>query len=77
LIERQRSYYRVSYGELIAPIVEAIQQQQQEIEAKRQQNAELRYALAGVEYQVSALKTENEALRHLIRSQMAQITAAR
>ena len=48
LIERQNDKdrtYRVSYGELFAPIVKAIQQQQQEIEAVRQRNADLRRAL--------------------------------
>ena len=44
LIERQNDKdrtYRISYGELLAPIVKSIQEQQQEIEAKRQQNADL------------------------------------
>jgi hypothetical protein len=45
LIERQNDEdrtYRISYGELFAPIVKSIQQQQQEITELRQQNAELR-----------------------------------
>ena len=44
LIERQNDKdrtYRISYGELLAPIVKSIQEQQQEIEAERQQNADL------------------------------------
>jgi hypothetical protein len=80
MIERQHDEdrtYHVSYGELTAPIVKAIQQQQQEITEMRQQNVELRHFLAAVEHQVSALKTENEALRYSIRSQRAQITTAR
>jgi len=77
LIERQNDQdrtYRVSYGELTAPMVKAIQQQQQEIEAVRQQNADLRRAL---EHQIAALKAQNAALRHSIRSQREQVTAAR
>ena len=73
LIERQNDEdrtYRVSYGELTAPMVKAIQQQQQEIQ-------QLRRTLAAVEQQISGLKTENEALRHAIKSQRAQVTAAR
>ena len=73
LIERQNDEdrtYRVSYGELTAPMVKAIQQQQQEIQ-------QLRRALAAVEQQISGLKTENEALRHAIKRQRAQVTAAR
>ena len=66
LIERQNDEdrtYRVSYGELLAPIVKSIQQQQQEITELRQQNAELRRAL---EDQATAFKTENDTLRHSI-----------
>ena len=77
LIERQNDKdrtYRVSYGELFAPIVKAIQQQQQEIEAVRQQNADLRHAL---EDQATAFKAENDALRHSIAALREQVTAAR
>ena len=77
LIERQNDQdrtYRVSYGELLAPIVKAIQQQQQEIEAVRQQNADLRHAL---EDQATAFKAENDALRHSIAALREQVTAAR
>jgi hypothetical protein len=77
LIERQNDKdrtYRVSYGELTAPIIKAIQQQQQEIEADRQQNANLRHAL---EEQAGAFKAENEALRHSIAVLREQVTAAR
>jgi len=80
LIERQNDNdrtYRVSYGELFAPIVKAIQQQQQEIEAERQQNAELHHALAAVEDQVAALKAQNDALRQSMEAQREQVTAAR
>ena len=77
LIERQNDKdrtYRVSYGELFAPIVKAIQQQQQEIEAVRQQNASLRHAL---EDQATAFKAENDGLRHSIAALREQVTAAR
>jgi trimeric autotransporter adhesin len=79
LIERQHDKdrtYRVSYGELTAPMVKAIQQQQQEIEALRQQNADLRHALEAMEHRVSAL-VQNAALHHSIRGQREQVTAAR
>jgi trimeric autotransporter adhesin len=69
LIERQHDKdrtYRVSYGELTAPIVKAIQQVQQEIEAERQQNADLRHVLATMGDQFAALKAQNDALRHSI-----------
>ena len=77
LIERQNDKdrtYRVSYGELTAPMVKAIQQQQQEIEAVRQQNADLRHAL---EDQATAFKAENDGLRHSIAALREQVTAAR
>jgi len=77
LIERQNDNdhtYRVSYGELTAPIVKAIQQLQQEIEAERQQNADLRHALRE---QAAAFKAENDALRHSIAALREQVTAAR
>jgi trimeric autotransporter adhesin len=77
LIERQKGQdrtYRVSYGELFAPIVKSIQQQQQEITEIRQQNTELRHAL---EDQAAAFKAENDALRPSIEALMEQVTAAR
>jgi hypothetical protein len=77
LIERQNDKdrtYRVSYGELFAPIVKAIQQQQREIEAERQQNAELRHAL---EDQAATIKAENDALRHSIAALREQVIVAR
>jgi trimeric autotransporter adhesin len=76
LIERQNDNdrtYRVSYGELTAPIVKSIQQQQQEITELRQQNAELRHALAN---QAAAFKAETDALHHSIELK-EQATAAR
>ena len=66
LIARQNDKdrtYRVSYDELLAPMVKSIQQQQQEIAAERQQNAELRHALAD---QAAAFKAETAALHHSI-----------
>ena len=77
LIERQNDKdrtYRISYGELFAPIVKSIQQQQQEIAAERQQNADLRRAL---EEQTAAFKAENDALRHAIKALREQVSAAR
>ena len=67
LIERQNDKectYRVSYGELFAPIVKAIQQQQQQIDTARRQNAELRQALVAVTEKIAALEAHNHALRH-------------
>jgi trimeric autotransporter adhesin len=80
LIERQNDNdrtYRVSYGELTAPIVKAIQEQQQEIEAERFQNTSLRRALAAVEDQVAALKVQNDALRQSIETLRKRIIASR
>jgi hypothetical protein len=80
LIERQNDKertYRVSYGELFAPIVKAIQQQQQQIDAERRQNAELRQALVAVTDKIAALEAHNHALRHSIENLREQITDAR
>jgi trimeric autotransporter adhesin len=76
LIERQNDEdrtYRISYGELFAPIVKSIQQQQQEITELCQQNAELRRAL---EDQATAFKAENDTLRHSIAALKEQVTAS-
>jgi trimeric autotransporter adhesin len=70
LIERQNDKdrtYRVSYGELTAPMVKAIQQQQQEI-------ADLRHALAD---QAAAFKADNDALRHSIAAFREKVSAPR
>jgi hypothetical protein len=80
LIERQNDKdrtYRVTYGELLAPIVKSIQEQQQEIAAERQQNAELRHALEVMERQVAAFKADNDALRHSVEALRGQVSAAR
>jgi trimeric autotransporter adhesin len=81
LIERQNDKdrtYRVAYGELTAPIVKALQQQQQEIAAEQRENAELRRALAE---QAAAFKAETAALRQsldALRKQVGeQLNAAR
>ena len=77
LIERQNDQdrtYRVSYGELTAPIVKAIQELQQEIMEERQQNADLRRAL---EDQAAAFKAENDTLRRSIATLRNQVAAAR
>ena len=66
LIERQNDEertYSVSYGELFAPIVKSIQQQQQEISEERRQNTDLRQALNALECQFAALRAENVNLR--------------
>jgi trimeric autotransporter adhesin len=80
LIERQNDNgrtYRVSYGELLAPIVKAIQEQQEAIAAERQQNADLRQALAAISDQVAALKAQNNALRDSIANFKEQVIVAR
>jgi trimeric autotransporter adhesin len=77
LIERQNDNdrtYRVSYGELTAPIIKAIQEQQQEIEAMRQQNADLRQALND---QAATFRAENDDLRHWIGTLKEKVAAAR
>jgi trimeric autotransporter adhesin len=61
--------YRVAYGELIAPMVKAIQEQQHEITTERQQNADLRRAL---EDQAAAFKAE---LHHALQDQAAAFKA--
>ena len=79
LIERQNDKdrtYRVAYGELFAPIVNSIQQQQQEITEQRRQNADLRRAMSVLEHQVAALMAQNEALRHSTGSLRRQASAA-
>jgi trimeric autotransporter adhesin len=79
LIERQNDKdrtYRVSYDELLAPIVKSIQEQQQEIAAERQQNADLRRAVEALQSQAATLKAENEALRHSIEALREHVTAA-
>ena len=80
LIERQNDEdrtYRVAYGELLAPIVKSIQEQQQEIVAERQQNADLRHALKTLQGEVAAFKAVNDALRHSIEALRGQVSAAR
>jgi len=79
LIERRNDKertYRVSYGELFAPVVKAIQQQQQQIDAERRQNAELRQALLAMKDKITALETHNQALRHSIETLREQVTEA-
>ena len=46
-------------------------------ETERQQNADLRHALAAVENQVAALKAQNDALRHSIEILGKQVVATR
>jgi hypothetical protein len=69
LIERQNDTdrtYRVSYGELFAPVVKSIQQQQQEIAAERQERQQ----------EITALKAEIAALRHSIEAPGRQQASA-
>jgi FtsZ-binding cell division protein ZapB len=80
LIERQNDKdrtYRISYGELFAPIVKSIQEQQQEITAARQQNADLSRAVQALQEQAAAFKAENDALRHSLKVLSEQVSAAR
>ncbi len=69
LIERQNDTdrtYRVSYGELFAPMVKSIQDQQQEIAAARQENADLRHALEAQAAEIDTLRRSLEALRQRV-----------
>ena len=70
LIERQndaKRTYRVAYGELTAPLVKAIQEQQAEINAQREKIADLETRNSDlrqlVKQQVANFKAENDALR--------------
>jgi trimeric autotransporter adhesin len=75
--DKDRTYH-VSYSDLLAPIVKALQQQQQEITADRKQNADLRHALEVLGRQVTAFKAENDALRHSVAAlREQQVSAAR
>jgi len=79
LIERQNDEdrtYRISYGELLAPIVKSIQEQQREITSARQENADLRHAVQALQYQAAAFKAENDALRHSLEVVSEQVRAA-
>jgi predicted nucleic acid-binding Zn-ribbon protein len=80
LIERQNDEdrtYRISYGELFAPIVKSIQEQQREIKSVRQQNADLRHAVQALQDQAAASKAEIDALRHSLEVLSEQVSAAR
>lgn len=71
LIERQNDTdrtYRVSYGELFAPIVKSIQEQQQEIVAQRHENGDLRHTLEAQAAEIDALRHSMEALRQRVAS---------
>jgi trimeric autotransporter adhesin len=73
LVERQNDAdrtYRVSYGELTAPMVKAIQEQQQEIadlrkalEVQAAENAAMRSAIAGLQKQFAMSMAQNSPLR--------------
>jgi hypothetical protein len=79
LIERQNDEdrtYRISYDELLAPIVKSIQEQQQEITSARRQNSELRQAVQALQEQVASFRAENEALRHSLEVLSEQVSEA-
>jgi len=58
-------------------MVKAIQQQQQQIDAERRQNAELRQALVAATDRIAALEAHDQALRHSIETLREQVTDAR
>jgi hypothetical protein len=68
--------YRVSYGELFAPIVKSIQEQQREIMAQRQENAALRHALVDQAAAFKAALADQAELRHSIEALTEQVRAA-
>jgi hypothetical protein len=75
LIERQNDEtrtYRVAYGELTAPLVEAIQEQQREIAVLEAENAALHQALAE---QAAADKAQNDALRQSLATLARRVDA--
>jgi trimeric autotransporter adhesin len=79
LIERQNDEdrtYRISYGELLAPIVKSIQEQQREITSAHQENADLRHAVRALQEQAAAFKRENDALRHSLEVLSEQVRPA-
>ena len=57
-------------------LISTIQQQQQQIDAERRQNAELRQALLAMKDKITALETHNQALRHSIETLREQVTEA-
>jgi hypothetical protein len=66
LVERQNDAdrtYRVAYGELTAPMVKAMQEQQQEIAALKSENAELRQALNDQGAAIAALREQVGAMK--------------
>jgi hypothetical protein len=66
LIERQNDKdrtYRVAYGELTAPMVKAIQEQQQEIQGQRQE--------------IAALEADNKALRRSVEALAKRLDAVK
>jgi hypothetical protein len=75
MIERQNDEqrtYRVAYGELTAPLVEAIQEQQREIAVLKAENAALHQALAE---QAAADKARNDALRQSLATLARRVDA--
>ena len=55
--------YHVAYGELTAPMVKAIQEQQQEIAALKSENAELRQSIAAIHKQVDSMTAARTSRR--------------
>jgi hypothetical protein len=75
LIERQNDEnrtYRVAYGELTAPLVKAIQEQQREIAVLKAENAALHLALAE---QATADKARNDVLRQSLATLARRVDA--
>jgi hypothetical protein len=75
LIERQNDEQRtycVAYGELTAPLVKAIQEQQREIAVLKAENAALHLALAE---QAAADKARNDALRQSLATLARRVDA--
>ena len=75
LIERQNDAartYRIAYGELIAPLVKAVQEEQQDIAALKSENARLRQAL---EDQAAMAATKTDALRQAIEALRKEVGA--
>ncbi len=79
LIERQNDTdrtYRVSYGELFAPMVKSIQDQQHAIAAQQQESAEAREENADLHHALEAQAAEIDALRHAIEPLRQRVAAA-
>jgi trimeric autotransporter adhesin len=80
LVERQNDAdrtYRVAYGELTAPMVKAIQEQQQEIAALKSENGELRRSIAAIRKQVGPMTAAHTPRRIAKAAATREATARR